>query len=102
MARDASCGRPDMEKVIDGLETCLALEVSEDENPCMPCPYFFDEMCQSAIKKDAIALLREQEPVEPWHAAWSYLCGECKKPIHQRAYAYCPWCGKAVKWDGGS
>lgn len=54
---------PDREKVIRGLGACLAAEVTEDENPCASCPYFFDEMCQSAIKKDALALLREQEPV---------------------------------------
>lgn len=55
---------PDKEKVVRGLEACLAIDSSEDENPCMPCPYFFDEMCQHAIKKDALSLLREQEPQE--------------------------------------
>lgn len=49
--------------------------------------------------EDAIALLREQEPVEPWSAAWSYLCGECKKPLRERAFAYCPRCGRKVDWN---
>lgn len=52
----------DMEKVIRGLEVCLAADLTEDENPCAPCPYFFDGMCQNTMKAGALALLREQEP----------------------------------------
>lgn len=51
----------DREKVTKGLEVCLAADLSESENPCAPCPYFFDGMCQNTIKKDALDLLREQK-----------------------------------------
>jgi hypothetical protein len=52
----------DRAKVIKGLEVCLATDMTKDENPCAPCPYFFDGMCQNTMKRDALALLREQEP----------------------------------------
>ena len=95
---------PDREKIIKGLEACLATEVSEDENPCMPCPYFFYEMCQSAIKKDAIDLLREQETtfvLEP-DRYQHYHCEKCGyvTGIIARMHKFCPECGRKVKWDG--
>ncbi len=100
----------DREKVIKGLEACLAAEVTEDENPCESCPYFFDEMCQSAIKKDALALLKEQEAktVEliqmdrngQWGADLTGYCPSCKRPLKSRfSKRFCGECGQAVKWD---
>ena len=104
----------DREKVIKGLEMCLAADLTEDENPCAPCPFLFDGMCQNTIKKDALALLREQEPVA--HAAWlgretstaydlygvktwavKYKCSKCGF-VHRAieahmCYNYCPMCG---------
>ena len=59
------------------------------------------------LVRDAIAMLKEQEAVEPrkkddgnpqpW-TAWWYVCGDCGQEIeyHDR---YCRWCGKPVKWD---
>jgi hypothetical protein len=95
---------PDMEKVLKGLEVCLAADLSTDENPCAPCPYFFDRMCQDTIKKDALALLREQEPVEP-HVehdgdddSWYYGCGACNEAIDYKD-RFCRHCGRKVKWD---
>ena len=56
---------------------------------------------------DALALLKEQEAVEPrkkddgnpqpW-TAWWYVCGDCWQEIeyHDR---YCRWCGRSVKWN---
>jgi len=61
--------------------------------------------------EDAIALLREQEPVEPF-ARYDALrrefdCGVCgflvgfENAFDDRRYRakYCPECGKKVKWD---
>jgi len=61
--------------------------------------------------RDALALLREQEPVEPF-ARYDALrrefdCGVCgflvgfENAFDDRRYRakYCPECGKKVKWD---
>ncbi len=57
---------------------------------------------------DTIALLEEQEPVEPDGEN----CGECGYTLHRINYdgpgkelwhewlRFCPVCGKEVKWDG--
>lgn len=58
------------------------------------------------IARSALDLLKEQEPVEPveeW--AWydCYKCGACGKlwgeTYEIERWNYCPWCGRAVKWD---
>ena len=56
---------------------------------------------------ETIALLKEQEAVEPekendgnpepW-TAWWYVCGDCGQPI-DRMDRYCRRCGKQVKWN---
>lgn len=46
--------------------------------------------------------LKEQQAMEPRSmsdCAWQYSCGECKKPLYAHGFAYCPWCGRKVKWD---
>ena len=54
----------------------------------------------------AIALLKEQEAVEPTvdgieeydgHSSWWYQCGKCKTPI-DHGDRFCRWCGMRVKW----
>lgn len=47
----------DREKVLRGLE-CLAT----DAVPCTECPYCNQGFCPSAVARDAIELLKEQEP----------------------------------------
>ena len=50
---------PDREKVMKGLEFCLA---SFHEGNCSKeCPYISDGRCYETIKRDALALLKEQE-----------------------------------------
>ena len=63
------------------------------------------EVCQLA--KDAIALLKEQEPIEPNTFmdgfVKRYRCGACDAYLamgEKHWWNYCPKCGKAVKWDG--
>ena len=61
--------------------------------------------------RDALALLREQEPLKPFYceADDSWGCGNCGEtvgygelnpggidPVRNK---YCPGCGRAVKWD---
>lgn len=52
---------------------------------------------------DALALLREQEPVKPIAEGkrpyrW-FRCGNCEEPLYG-PWNYCPKCGRKVKWDG--
>ena len=56
---------------------------------------------------DALALLKEQEAVEPKKTAYQkvdhtiayrYRCGTCDMSIFP-SYKYCPFCGKTVKCD---
>lgn len=53
----------DIEKVIKGLECCIREFDDIDDNPCFKCPYSCQ--CQegyiSAIKEDALELLKEQD-----------------------------------------
>ena len=53
------------------------------------------------ITADALALLREQEPVEPIRQEGysSVKCGKCNSTIPLYCI-YCPVCGRKVKWDG--
>ena len=95
---------PDREKVIKVLEYCVL------SNDCRPCEYwieFDDTGCQ--IMKDALALLKEQEAVEPKTGHWIVLeycanegiyCSECNMKIFDRLTKpkkklsqYCPHCG---------
>lgn len=52
---------------------------------------------------NAIAMLKEQEAVEPVNIRWEMGIngGNCPKCMNwvQRTYNYCPFCGKAVKWN---
>ena len=99
----------DREKVIKGLEICL-----EDEY-CNGCPY--EENCfdpdtdnpwGSYLKRDALALLKEQEAVKPYVTGrgesfetaetWWYACGNCHEALDPDD-KYCRHCGRQVKWD---
>jgi len=87
----------DKEKVIKTLESILDadiydnwLSVEEHQNVC-----------------DAIALLKEQEAVEPkWfidahHPAGAFWCGSCGERIVEKEFDfYCSKCGKRIKWEG--
>lgn len=82
----------DREKVIRGIEYCL-----QDVQDCRKCPYQGEEYCTDAVMMDALALLRGQEPVEPFH--------ECSDGLYPRTlvsnkyFAFCPYCGRRIKWD---
>lgn len=52
--------------------------------------------------RDALALLKAQEPVKPkWEKGYAY-CGKCGYKLHWIVDLnnFCPNCGQAVKWDG--
>ena len=102
-----------LEKVIKGLECCAAM--SGDE--CKECPY--SKECLDTdlpygmphLAADALALLKEQEPIAPvkvnrymetdengdWFFPETYDCGYCGVELCGKAN-YCHLCGQAVKW----
>jgi hypothetical protein len=98
---------PDREKVIKGLEVCF-----DSSKECNGCPYIITPYCKTTLRNDILALLKEQEAVEPiyienpyTHLPVSY-CSKCREPINQyitgnpyRKTEYCHYCGQAVKWE---
>ena len=90
----------DRDKVIKGLEHC-------SEDGCKDCPYETDCMMAdgfSELAKDALELLKEQEPVKAekeyskGNLSWWHVCGSCHAPINPND-KYCNECGRRVKWD---
>lgn len=99
----------DREKVIRGLECCIT-------DRCEDCPY--EDICYGdnevelfdTLARDALALLKAQEPVEPTEPDEDNMryCGACGSPVGYEVleapgieyvqYSYCQNCGRAVKW----
>jgi len=68
--------------------------------------WYSDSEVQETAKA-VLALLKEQEAVEPTvsgieehdgHGSWWYQCGKCKMPIDY-GDRFCRRCGQAVKWN---
>lgn len=87
---------PDREKVIEHLYDCLA--ASKPEGMWV--------FVRKTIVGDALALLKEQEAVEPIYSEEKYgdhlpHCGNCEKVLPDNAVYgkvnFCHYCGKAVK-----
>jgi rubrerythrin len=106
----------DREKVIKGLR-CLSGYTEMVENPCAGCGYTDCQtyaICVAQVARDALELLKKQEPIKPTVNVDTWICSKCghtlesqeliddkENPqvlIHEQ-YQYCPNCGKAVKWD---
>ncbi len=50
--------------------------------------------------RDALALLKEQEPVEPIYGLHGERhCGNCRNSLWVSGQRFCASCGRAVKWD---
>lgn len=84
----------DREKVIKGLQ-----EIVNSDWMWKKADYW------ALICKNALALLEEQEPVKPIFQKYAYCCGNCGEDL-ARYYPpngietrFCPFCGRAVKWD---
>lgn len=95
---------PDREKVIKGLECCIKESDSLYSNPCKGCPYEGKE-CIDRLKADALALLKEQEAVEPTLIREGrnkyyndYVCPGCDNELYY-GQNYCSECGRKVKWE---
>jgi hypothetical protein len=104
----------DREKVIKALECCTK-KVCIYKDTEKECPYSelcdeYDdsfEDCTTALSKDALALLKAQEPRDAvvvqngidGSGGWWFQCPNCMMEIEPRD-RYCKSCGQAVKWDG--
>lgn len=101
---------PDREKVISALE-CIS---NGAKQPCRDCEYSKrEEWCIAECAKDALALLKAQEPVAPifdYDGRDVWLCGNCHRTIfhptrtdedeNEKNYrGFCFHCGMAVKWE---
>ncbi len=107
-------GMPNKEKVIKGLECCSNGVVTPYVATCRfcaDCPYGENDIpCTKELARDALALLKEQEPVEPkeiineqfpvgdYRRTIGWLCGKCGGNLVGDG-DYCSYCGQAVKWE---
>lgn len=93
---------PDREKVIKGLEYC-----EEYFNCCDKCPYWDGSThCTADLTHDALALLKEQETVEPIliregrnNNYNDYVCPRCGNEVVYEQN-YCIECGIPFLWKG--
>lgn len=100
---------PDREKVVEWLEFDYLTRVGAYRNDCkqgcdacMPM-HDGDDYCDIDMLCKVLALLKEQEAVEPIEAKFETFgstrkCSSCKKRLFP-AGRYCPHCGRLVKWD---
>lgn len=82
----------DREKVIKGLEAMrdfLGVGLSSQTQ-------VFEE--DQKILEDAIAMLKEQEPVKPTWGRGKPFCGACGLRIH--GGKFCSECGRPIAWEG--
>ena len=89
----------DREKVIEGLQ---------DIQKHLDTGYSFAICWKSELIRDALALLKEQETVEPYQHDAVWLCGNCTKEVvgwtdditgEDIRYPFCRQCGRSVKWN---
>lgn len=86
----------------DNCDIYFALDALDatDEDTAATWNMRYDERLRAGIEK----ALTPQEPVraEDEHTEMGLRfaeCGNCHNAI-RRPWAYCPFCGKAVRWDG--
>lgn len=91
------------EKVIKGLECCVIhINCTADGG----CPYNSqaNANCLNAAIKDALALMKAQEPVEPTldirYGKSMWRCGSCSTALqpNQMNAKFCFNCGRMVMW----
>lgn len=93
------------EKVIKALECCL--NGCDDECPYWTSPSGSASICMSEMKKDALALLKAQEPIKPGIGILHNEDGSKIYFLHcpidgttlDEGDKYCRKCGRAVKWE---
>ena len=97
-------GMPDREK-ISGFELCANGKpcIGEKFTQCPFSPRNNDEQnCGVTMARFALALLKEQEAIEPKEKDYVWRCGKCDEyltSIENHRIRFCLYCGKAVKWE---
>ena len=93
---------PDREKVINCLTDIENIMIARQEIcPREELQYWIE--LQEGVA-DALALLKEQEAVEPEVDVLNeidrlYKCPKCHKHFLYKKQKYCDQCGQAVKWE---
>ena len=101
----------DRAEVISQLERCTLqtdLPIRTHRDACAICHYKRDDRCNfTSLMADALALLKEQEPVVPkkWvpkgqamARVMGYYCPVCNTNV-THGDRFCHWCGRGLKWD---
>jgi len=87
----------DRKKVVRAVETCFDSWI--DKHRDMGLELHVVEQ----LKRDALELLKEQEPVEPTREVNEngqiLSCGNCRAWFIVQKQKYCHECGRKVKWD---
>ena len=95
-----------LEQVVRGLECCTTQGFGCIENK--KCPYGaqrYGSHCVDSMLRDALALLKAQEPVKPVFDAGDgktigqFLCGKCHAKIGFGHPNFCWYCGQELKWE---
>lgn len=86
-------------EIIKAIETCYTVG-----HNCTECPLFAEDDCNDKLMRDALELLKEQEPKLVRYTASTVRCPNCNKQITtkgciHREINYCWKCGQAVKWN---
>lgn len=96
---------PDAIDVINGLECIISSGNAGMRDDCASCIYPGSADCLAPALRDALAMLKAQEPVEPvferqfMTSIEIYDCGKCGTSLGAKGIAkYCMKCGQAVKW----
>lgn len=90
-----------LKKVINGLECIISSGNTGMRDDCANCIYPGSGDCLAPALRDALALLKAQEPVEPTlrgGIGGYWYCGACNYQI-SRGDKFCRYCGQAVKWE---
>lgn len=85
------------ENVIKMLERCV---MPHGDGCTQECEYHGRIECCRQVMRNALALLKAQEPVEPTlrgGIGGYWYCGACNYQI-SRGDKFCRYCGQAVKW----
>ena len=100
---------PDRDEVIKAIEACMDQNHPAYCNECYLDGPGFGIACRGKLMRDALAILREQEPQETRHmrhysrpGVYADLWLHCEKcgyvtGIIARMHKYCPECGRKVK-----
>jgi hypothetical protein len=98
----------DREMVINGLEYHSEGNCFKSEDDETGCPYWKDSFCSQHLCSDALALLKDREPIKPnineYGEAYC-VCGENvgiipnSKNLPKILSKYCSECGRRMKWE---